>query len=627
MKLKVYVFTLLSVIFSIQLTYAQYLSVRGDFEVNQQLGCNDLTVTVTNITPGTGAINYQYEGISSAVVQDNFYTYTTPGSYTIIQTIAGNGGNNVDSVEVIVVAPELPMIELLSCNNFELLLQINDNYYDVYEVDYGDGTVILVNSGSLVPPYTYANNLPQNVSVTGLFTTATNRCGATTTVFIPEIAVLPAKIDSLIAIDNTTIKLDYQLPLHSINKLEVSINNNTNYTLFKNITQNTVIDTITNLNSSQNTYCFRIATYDACSNFKSYSNEVCSVDLTTTVQNNQITSNWVTLDLAGGQSTDLYRDGSLIQTFASAITQHVDYTVVCNTTYCYQIETIFNGGGLARSLEICETSFSTDIPPTIENISSTTNSDSITWTWEVPVGVTPSSYLVHTVYENGSIIDTNSSLSNSYNAIFANEIKYIAVELLDICYNASSISNIGSNIFLQGKINQSKNIEMVWNSNLGWTDGIQEYIISIKDSQGNLIDSLSTGLSTNYTLNLVDQTIPIVEFTIWAIPIKSSILLTKSNVIRIERSPIISIPNSFTPNADGLNDQFKVYGKFITSYEMQIFNRWGEVLFSTNEIDKGWDGTSKGKKMPVGNYAYWMRIKDLSNNEHIRTGSILILSN
>ena len=59
MNLKVFVFIVTTVLVTTELTNAQYLSVRGDFEVNQQLGCHDLTVTVTNINPGTGTIIYQ----------------------------------------------------------------------------------------------------------------------------------------------------------------------------------------------------------------------------------------------------------------------------------------------------------------------------------------------------------------------------------------------------------------------------------------------------------------------------------------------------------------------------------------------------------------------------------------
>ena len=609
---------------------AQYTSINGQFEVDQQSGCHDLTVTVTNIDPGTdpSVIVYQYDGFNSPTTQDTVFTYTSPGTYWINQYIQGATGQKKDSIMVTVVTPELPDVELFSCNNFEVLVQIYDTYYDVYEVDYGDGSVIQVNSGDAVPPYTYANANTRNISVTGLFTTATNRCGATTNVFNPATSVLPAQIDSLVILDNSVLKLDYQLPNHSVNKLEVSVGDNANYLLYQNINQNTSVDTLTNLNSTQNNYCFRIATYDACSNFKSYSNEVCSVTLASSTQNNQITLDWSTIDLGAGQSTVISRDGTIQVTLPSPILQHIDSTVACNTTYCYQLDVKFPGGGVTRSLQSCESAFSTDIPPEVENISSITYDDSIDWTWEIPSGAATSNYIIYVVDPSGNIINTDSTSTNIYSTPFEDEVKYLAVGLKDSCGNFSPISNVASNLFLMGSRNSFEEIVLNWNNYFGWIDGLQEYTLTIKDDQNNLLDSLSVGSNTSYNLPLDQQDEQTIIFTVWAIPVKTSVSYSRSNELLFEHPPIIAIPKSFTPNGDGLNDRFLVKGKFIDSYEMQIYNRWGEALFQTTDMDTGWDGKSnKGKKLPTGNYAYWIRVKDFNGKEHIRTGSVLILSN
>ena len=63
--------------------------------------------------------------------------------------------------------------------------------------------------------------------------------------------------------------------------------------------------------------------------------------------------------------------------------------------------------------------------------------------------------------------------------------------------------------------------------------------------------------------------------------------------LNIYTPPSIYIPNSFTPNEDGLNDVFKAYGVAITNFEMRLFNRWGDELFFSNSFDKGWNGKSK----------------------------------
>ena len=626
MNAKWYVLLIISSLFFGKQANGQYLSAKGFFELDQQLGCSDLTVNITSLVPDV--ITFQYNGASSPTNDNPFFTYTEPGSYWINQYHQGPSGNErKDSILVTVVIPEVPEIQLFSCNSLELVVQLNDNYYDEYEINYGDGTIIIIPAGNTIPPHTYGSNAQQTVSVTGLFTTATNRCGVTSIVFNPLAQVLPAQLDSLVTFDNKSVKVNYQLPPNSVNKLEVSLNNNSSFVLFKSLDQSTSVDSLLNLNLSQSTYCFRIATYDACSNFKSYSNEICSVNLSTSAQNNQITINWNSFDYGAGQTTSLNRDGSLLQSFGSPITQHIDTTVVCNTTYCYQALIEFPGGGISKSLSACELAFSSDIPPTIDNTSNTSYQDSIEWQWQVPSSTLPSYYTVHQVSEGGNIINSDSVPTNLYKTQFDNTVQYIAVQVHDICNNVSPIGNVGSSILLEGIINSSSDIELNWNNYLGWVDGFQEYYLTIKDKNGNLLDSISTGGNTFYTLLLADQEEQSISFTVWVIPVINELNYSQSNIITIERAPIIGIPNSFTPNGDGLNDKFIISGKFIESYEMQIFNRWGEALFQTTDLDNGWDGTSKGNKMITGNYTYWIRIKDLNNNEHIRTGSILILSN
>jgi len=622
---KWYVLLIISSLFIFKQANGQYLSVRGFFELDQQLGCHDLTVNITSLVPDV--ITFQYDGGNSPINDNPFFTYTEPGSYWINQYHQGpSGDERKDSILVTVVLPELPIIELQSCNNLELLVKINDTYYDEYEINYGDGSIITIPAGGSITPYTYDSNTAVLVSITGLFTTATNRCGATSIPFDPLATVLPAQIDSLISLSSNSVKLNYKLPKNSVNKLEISLNNNSNFVLFKNLAQNTLVDTLTSLPISQTTYCFRIATYDACSNFKSYSNEICSIGLNTDAQNNVISLDWDSFYWNLGETTNLYRDESLLQSFNSTATSHTDSTVICKTTYCYGVEVGY-AGGISRSLNVCETAFSNDKPTSIDNISSITNSDSIKWNWQIPPNSTPLYYWVHHVLPDGSIISKDSVSTNAYAEKYNEQPKLIAVQTVDICGNESELNLIGTSITLSAKILQNADTELTWNDFTGWLDGFQSYYITIKNLEGILIDSVSTGGDTFYTLPIANQENQTLLFTVWAIPVTGGIEFTRSNIVEVEREPVISLPNSFTPNGDGLNDTFIIGGKFIDSYEMQVFNRWGEVLFQTTNLENGWDGTSKEEKLGVGNYTYWIRIKDLNNNEHIRTGSILILSN
>ncbi len=70
------------------------------------------------------------------------------------------------------------------------------------------------------------------------------------------------------------------------------------------------------------------------------------------------------------------------------------------------------------------------------------------------------------------------------------------------------------------------------------------------------------------------------------------------------------VANSFTPNNDGTNDVFlPVTGCYFESFEMQIFDRWGNLVYHSRSLEEGWDGTRQGKALPQGVYTYQLRYK------------------
>ncbi len=69
----------------------------------------------------------------------------------------------------------------------------------------------------------------------------------------------------------------------------------------------------------------------------------------------------------------------------------------------------------------------------------------------------------------------------------------------------------------------------------------------------------------------------------------------------------VFVPNVFSPNGDGKNDQLFVYGNYIDKIEMYIYNQWGQLLTMINSRTQGWDGTHKGKPQPVGVYVYVLK--------------------
>jgi gliding motility-associated-like protein len=102
-------------------------------------------------------------------------------------------------------------------------------------------------------------------------------------------------------------------------------------------------------------------------------------------------------------------------------------------------------------------------------------------------------------------------------------------------------------------------------------------------------------------------------------------VILKDSVLVFVRKPI---PNAFTPNGDGLNDKFRIFGtppENITEYNFRIFNRWGEVLFETSDIENGWDGTSKGQICPAGVYVWEIFYKDSKKTKISNKGTVMLI--
>ncbi|MDA9329072.1 gliding motility-associated C-terminal domain-containing protein, partial [Flavobacteriales bacterium] len=64
------------------------------------------------------------------------------------------------------------------------------------------------------------------------------------------------------------------------------------------------------------------------------------------------------------------------------------------------------------------------------------------------------------------------------------------------------------------------------------------------------------------------------------------------------------VPNTFTPDNDGVNDYFLAVGDYITNFEMYVYNRWGQLIFQSDNINEGWDGTYFGNEVQIDTYVY-----------------------
>jgi gliding motility-associated-like protein len=87
------------------------------------------------------------------------------------------------------------------------------------------------------------------------------------------------------------------------------------------------------------------------------------------------------------------------------------------------------------------------------------------------------------------------------------------------------------------------------------------------------------------------------------------------------------IPNAFSPNGDGANDILYVYQKGVRRLVWRVHNRWGEKVFETDDLNKGWDGTFKGVPAQDGVYVWDMYVEFLNTKIPAQRskGSVLLL--
>ncbi|MFC2100814.1 gliding motility-associated C-terminal domain-containing protein [Bacteroidota bacterium] len=114
---------------------------------------------------------------------------------------------------------------------------------------------------------------------------------------------------------------------------------------------------------------------------------------------------------------------------------------------------------------------------------------------------------------------------------------------------------------------------------------------------------------------------------IYWLTIRKATCFVTDTIELISCPPEIIIPNVFTPNSDGFNDEFKPSSKNIVYYQLRIFNRWGKMIFQTNDISMGWNGKINNNDCTEGTYFFTIEYQEFGNNTAVKTtqGSVTLL--
>ena len=212
---------------------------------------------------------------------------------------------------------------------------------------------------------------------------------------------------------------------------------------------------------------------------------------------------------------------------------------------------------------------------------------------------------------------------------------FYKIQATDLCGNSYIESNVGSVITLKVSSNSDFVQTVKWDRYKSWLGGDFEYkLFRIIENERQHIYTTYNGI--NYFVDdvSVDDLQKISSQLCYEVEaIEGSgnpygvVGKSRSARICVEQSAIVHIPNAFTPNGDVINAIFKPTTMFVSSndYLFQIYDRWGFIVFETNNVLEGWDGNLfSGKYSPQGAYVYYLRYFDFYNNKFIKSGSLTL---
>lgn len=116
-----------------------------------------------------------------------------------------------------------------------------------------------------------------------------------------------------------------------------------------------------------------------------------------------------------------------------------------------------------------------------------------------------------------------------------------------------------------------------------------------------------------------------VKYRIVAVSHSDDSVVSVSNEIVLFNAFSLQVPTAFTPNSDGLNDKFGAVAENVKEYKLVVYNRYGEVLFNTNNLNEKWDGTFNGSTVPAGGYMYEIVARSHENESIQKSGKVLVI--
>lgn len=212
---------------------------------------------------------------------------------------------------------------------------------------------------------------------------------------------------------------------------------------------------------------------------------------------------------------------------------------------------------------------------------------------------------------------------------------YYQILAVDNCENTLTASNINRTIFLKGEASIDLVNSLSWNPFESWKGRVESY--KVFRSVGGVFEPQPIAILDSSTTTYNDDVAAFKDYSgsfcyyVEAVEGDSNSgqrkEVSRSNPECVKQVPRVYIPNAFTPNGDGLNDEFFPVTSFveIQDYIFIIYNRRGQKIFETTDKLATWDGKVKGETAPTGIYGYYFSVTLPQGNSFEKGGTVTLI--
>jgi len=538
--------------------------------VNTNCGQSNGSATAT-ASGGTGSFTYSWStgGTQSSVSNLSAATYTVTatdgnGCTTSTTVLVGSSVNGTASIT---------LNNNVSCNNG------------------GNGSATASMTGG-TSPYTYSWSSGQAVSTatglsSGVYTcivTDINGCTSSQTVNITE--------PTAISLPATSVNASCGQSNGSASATASGGTGSFTYSWSTGGTQSSVS------NLSAATYTVTVADGNGCSTTStvligSNGGGTASITLNNNVSCNSGSNGSATASMSGGTSPYTYSWNNGQTTInATGLTAGIYTITVTDATGCTSTQTV--NVSQPSSMNITASSINANCGAADGSASVTANGGTGTFTY---------------AWNNGQTTQQCNNLSaGQYTVVVTDANGCSITTLANIGQNGGPTANAGNNVTIQS--GSTTNLNGSGASSYSWSPSSG---LSCSNCSN---PTASPTITTQYCLTVTDVN-----------GCSDSACVTVFVETTCPSNNDFQVPNAFSPNGDGHNDELRLNGwkGCITEIDFVIYDRWGEKVFETRDPDKGWDGSYRGQVMDAAVFAYYISATNKDGKPFVRKGNISLL--